>query len=185
MLCEICKQNKATIHIQEIINNTKKTLHICQHCADKKGVEGVGIQGINISEILYNLSTNTGSLDENDNHYKNPIIDEPVKNTASIFCPKCKLDLSEFKKTGRLGCENCYSAFEEVLSKTLSNMHRGTVHMGKKPSEDASNSSFIKIDLINLQRQLDEHIKKEEYEKAAEIRDQIKSLKNNIGAING
>ncbi|HJO93706.1 MAG TPA: UvrB/UvrC motif-containing protein [Victivallales bacterium] len=185
MLCEICKKNKATIHIQEIINNTKKTLHICQCCADKKGVEGIGPQGINISEILYNLSTNTGNLDENDNQIQNPIIDEPIKKITSVVCPKCKLNLEKFKKTGRLGCENCYSAFQEILSETLRNMHRGTVHMGKKPSGERSDSGFIKIDLINLQRQLDEHIKKEEYEKAAKIRDQINDLKNHIGAING
>jgi protein arginine kinase activator len=182
MLCEICKKNQATIHIQEISNNVKKTMHICQHCADKKGVAP---QGINISEILYNLSTNTGNLDENNNQFLNPIIDEPIEKLSSIICPKCKMDLNKFKKTGRLGCENCYNVFEKILSETLINMHRGTVHLGKKPSGKTADSGFFAIDIINLQRQLDEYVRKEEYEKAAKIRDQINDLKSHIGAVNG
>ena len=35
MLCQICKANPATIHIQEIVNGQTNTLHICPECAKK------------------------------------------------------------------------------------------------------------------------------------------------------
>ena len=38
MLCQICKANPATIHIQEIVNGQTNTLHICAECAKKRNL---------------------------------------------------------------------------------------------------------------------------------------------------
>ena len=184
MLCEICKQKQATIHIQEISKGEKIVLHICESCATNKGLDTIGLQSFKIAEILYKLSGTTGEP-------LIPIADDSLQvNTSSdnktvttIICPKCKWDINKFQKTGRLGCENCYKTFSEILSRTLSNMHKGTLHTGKCPDLKKTKSSLLLLDILNLQKQLDLYIQREEYEKAATVRDEINKLKNETDSV--
>ena len=48
-------------------------------------------------------------------------------------CNSCGLALSEFYKSGMLGCEHCYKAFEKELEKTLYKIQGKTFHTGKTP----------------------------------------------------
>jgi protein-arginine kinase activator protein McsA len=55
------------------------------------------------------------------------------------------------------------------------------MHVGKRPgvpSKEADEDTRNAIELMKLQKQLEEHILREEFEKAAEIRDRIALLKN-------
>ncbi len=56
MLCHICHQNPATIHIQEFINGEKKTLHICAKCAAAKASGDSALNPFNLAELIYNIS---------------------------------------------------------------------------------------------------------------------------------
>ena len=38
MLCQICKKNPATVHVQEIVNGEKRIMHFCAECAEKKSM---------------------------------------------------------------------------------------------------------------------------------------------------
>ena len=38
MICEICREQIATVHLTEIVNNAKKEIHLCEACAQEKGV---------------------------------------------------------------------------------------------------------------------------------------------------
>lgn len=174
MICEICKKKSATIHIQEIINGQKKTLHICPDCAADKTSEESALHGINIAEMLYNLSeqisspTLTPQEDEADG----------VDSSITVTCPDCGWDTSKFKKTGRLGCPHCYQTFNELLKTALKNMHRGTLHVGKQlRGEERDESGKLMIEIMNLQKRLEEFVQREEYEKAALVRDKISQLK--------
>jgi protein arginine kinase activator len=177
MLCEICKQNQATIHIQELNKGEKSALHICESCATKKGLGSMNLQGINIAEILYKFSASTEEfLPITANNTTSPNISDN-KTIINTICPKCKWKISKFQQTGRLGCENCYQTFFEVLSETLNSMHKGNIHTGKYPNLQESGEGSLMLDILNLQKQLDEHVKREEYENAAQLRDQINKLK--------
>ncbi len=179
MLCEICKTNQATIHIQELSKQGKTTLHICKNCSVEKGLNTIDLQGINIAEILYKLSASTeGLLPEPEKIQSNtPLDNEAVTN---IVCPKCKWEVRRFQKTGRLGCEACYHAFSEILSETLCHMHKGIIHTGRCPELRENGIGLQLLDILNLQKQLDIHVLREEYEEAAKIRDQIHELKKDI-----
>ncbi|MCF7791862.1 MAG: UvrB/UvrC motif-containing protein [Victivallales bacterium] len=182
MLCEICKKKEAVVHIQEIVKGRKKTVHMCQDCAASKGVEAIGMQGINIAEILYNLSTqNSFPKKENTlNSDKNKKYSKKRKPIQLTLCPNCKWDSEKFQKTGRLGCEKCYEAFSDIIIKTISNIQKGNLHIGKRPGENTSETSMLMMDILNLQKQLEACIAKEEFEKAAEIRDKLNGLKNRL-----
>ena len=178
MICEICNKNEATIHIQEIVNSQKKSLHICQECASKKNGASSLLNGLNLADILYNISTNIPAS-----------IEVPINSTDQkaasapppVTCGKCGWGTVKFSEKGRLGCAECYKVFKDILSLAFKNMHKGTMHVGKRPgvpSKEADEDTRNAIELMKLQKHLEEHILREEFEKAAELRDRIAALKN-------
>lgn len=174
MQCEICHKNEATIHIQEIINGQKKALHICTECASKKNKTNQVFNGLNLAEILYNISS---QMSEAVSSQAN-ILGDQDGTSPVITCGSCGWDTLKFRETGRLGCGECYNVFKNILSRALKNMHKGTLHVGKQPNmpkHDKTGKSIIEI--MNLQKKLEECVLREEYEKAAEIRDKLNSLR--------
>ncbi|OGV51911.1 MAG: hypothetical protein A2X49_01950 [Lentisphaerae bacterium GWF2_52_8] len=179
MLCKICQKNPATIHIQEIINGEKKSLHICAECAAKKSKDDPLLQGFNIAEMLYSLSSQIppASIQEDEKKDEAPSSQVPVPS-----CKVCGWDALRFRKSGRLGCAHCYEVFKDVLGPALNNMHRGTLHVGKQLGGQHNKSGKLLLRIMGLQKELDEFVRREEYEKAAELRDKISVLKKTMEA---
>lgn len=186
MICEICKKNQATIHIQELIHGKKKAVHICGECAEKKGLGDVGLPpGINLAELLYKISANMNTDDTETQQPQGEVKPGETENVGDIpttVCPKCQWDIKRFKETGRLGCDACYDTFKDILTEALKNMHRGTTHLGKSPRSGKTKTvevgaRNIAAEISILQRRLEDHVRKEEFEKAAELRDKINALK--------
>ena len=89
--------------------------------------------------------------------------------------------IQQFKKTGRLGCAECYSHFEEGLTKMLKGMHKGLRHTGKVPRQPRPTRSLADR-IQKLQRQLEAAVAVEDYEEAARLRDEIKALREQAPA---
>lgn len=161
MNCEMCKKNEATVRYTEVVNKKIIKMNLCEECAKKKGVT---IQTpFTIADLLSGL-TDLGLRAEED-----------LKKT----CPCCGLSYIDFRKTGRLGCDGCYRAFEKSLQGLLETIHRSTTHVGKVPSRaraEVDESSLLKT----LETQLCAAVEKEEFEKAATIRDKLQALKKDV-----
>ena len=163
MLCGSCNQNEATIHLTEIINNQMAEVHLCEKCAEEKGTDFK--THFNFSELLSGLS-DIGSLFRAES-----------KLTGS--CKDCGLTLEEFGKTGRLGCANCYQNLSKALLPLVKRGQRSTVHIGKRPSK-ISGAVKGTMELRDLHDRLKKIIQPEEFEKAAQIRDQIRKLEDKL-----
>ncbi len=186
MLCDICKQHEATIHIQEIVNSNKKAMHLCSECAVKKSQNDPSFDfgGFNLAEMLYNISESQGGIPG-----LSPVSEEEstddsnIKDSVNLKCTECNWTLKALRQTGRVGCPECYNVFREVIENALENMHRGKLHVGKRPgNKSTDNSSNLMLKLMNLQKELDEIIQREEYEKAAKLRDKINNLKDKMNS---
>lgn len=103
----------------------------------------------------------------------------PVLNNFDIFalfgdnsdeketvCPVCRTTLSEFEKTGIAGCPQCYDVFLPVVEKMSERIHGRKKHITENEEKSVD----------SLKNQLKEAVEKEEYEKAAYLRDEIKKL---------
>ena len=173
MLCDVCKKNEATIHIQEIIGGQKKVIHMCQQCAAaKESPAGFDFGPFNLAEILYKLSEQKMPEDASG------AADETASGTE-LTCSECSWSESMLRKSGKLGCSHCYTVFAPLLNDAFKNMHRGLSHLGKHP---AGNSNAAELrncrDTLNkLQKELQQTIESEEYENAAVLRDKINELK--------
>ncbi len=101
--------------------------------------------------------------------------------TKSLTCPTCHT-LYEAVLTGApLGCYNCYETFEGFISKDLrSSLPEGKTlatdhyHIGRTPGQAITLNPSLR--LLALNKALEETLAKEDYEQAAWLRDQIKTL---------
>lgn len=61
-------------------------------------------------------------------------------------------------------------------------MHHGALHVGKSPASmaDGNNDNRKVAELMALQKELEELVQREEYEKAAIVRDKINQIKQEL-----
>ncbi len=168
MLCESCNTNVATVHLTEITNKGKKDLHLCESCAQEKGVAFKATH-FSISDLLGGLVESPPPEEKDKEKEKSP------KAHRELVCKNCGLTFSEFKAAGRLGCAECYTAFSKGLVPLLNKIHQSDRHAGKVPRRVAQRVT-VHQEVADLRRRLDEAVKTEEYEKAATLRDQIQKL---------
>ena len=188
MLCQICKANPATIHIQEIVNGETNTLHICAECAKKRNLAEDNATNSHFHEMLERLTqaiANSADLKLAEIFEQKKPQEEESKD---ILCSACGTSWQAFKKNGKLGCAACYEQFGQLLvESTLLGQH-GSVHCGKTPPEtveqwhDPAVSERINLrrELERLRKGLDESIRREEFEQAAELRDKIAAIENEL-----
>ncbi len=167
MKCQICREKIANIVFTKIVNNEKVILHICSECAKKKGLT------IEItSSETFNDKYSTHEPADFGDHLQEDY-------TPDVICRGCGLALSEFKKTGYFGCDQCYVSFELTLPNILKQIHGSAVHQGKVPLNLAGDIE-LKKHLRALRVRLQRCIEAEEYERAAELRDKISSIEGKI-----
>jgi protein arginine kinase activator len=71
--------------------------------------------------------------------------------------------------------------FSEGLAGLLKSMHKGTRHVGKVP-ESLRTKRDITEQLATLQKKLNKAIESENFEQAAQLRDEIKQLNSQLAA---
>lgn len=155
--CEKC-QREATVHLTEIASGQKIEKHLCEDCAAREGLTTKS--QVPISKMLKDLVLQSAA----------------EKELSDLRCDVCGITFLEFRKHGLLGCPNDYLAFEHVLAPLLERAHEGgTCHAGKIPP-NAADEERRQNTLLRLRAALKTAVTREEYEKAADLRDQIKQL---------
>lgn len=192
MLCQICNKNPATIHIQEVVNGKKQSLHLCLACAGKRSFDHAALDGMDLAELMNSLEQSISEMGLFPFREPGKEESDDADRTPDLHCPACDWSLAQFKKTGRLGCMNCYEYFSNILNTKLLDLHRSAVHTGKLPELDRKGSYLSPSDILPgrkkevgrekvlalLERDLQQSIQREEYELAAQIRDRINALRN-------
>lgn len=97
------------------------------------------------------------------------------RNYTAKRCPICGRSYAEFERSGKLGCDRCYDIFRDELRVLLRQVHSNSRHSGKIPS-DSSEEIKKKRYCQDLKKQLEEAVRKEDYEEAARLHKEIKSL---------
>ena len=163
MLCCICKEKEATVHLTQIAGDKVQKVDLCEECAKQKGVNDPA--GFSLADLLLGL----GASQEI----------EQATGGATVKCPKCGFTQADFKKSGRLGCAECYVTFADALDGLLKTMHKGTRHAGKVP-HTLRQSRDLTDRLKQLQKKLSKAISEENFELAAQLRDEIKQTSNKL-----
>ncbi|UCF98765.1 MAG: UvrB/UvrC motif-containing protein [Spirochaetaceae bacterium] len=161
MKCEICGARKAVIHIQQVIGKERVDLHMCEECALERGISGEGEHmELSISNML------------------NGLVDlRTLKEKKNIICPQCGSTWESIQKREKFGCAECYVAFNREIHFLLEKMGVQSTHRGKLPKGLSTYKRYL-VDVVKLKEGLKEALKREDYEKAARIRDRIRDLEN-------
>jgi protein arginine kinase activator len=166
MLCCQCNQNEATVHLTEVVGDKVKKVDLCEGCAKAKGVSDPA--GFALADLLLGLGVSQ------------QVGQAAAPEGGQVTCSHCGFTQADFKKTGRLGCSECYTAFADGLEGVLKTMHKGTRHVGKVPKEFRQARAAIS-QLNSLQKKLEKAVATEDFEQAALVRDEIKKFQKHLG----
>ncbi len=161
MNCQRCQQRPANVHITQIVNGQKYETFLCEECAQeaKITIEMPQLPIDNMKNLLGFLGQ--GFLAD--------------QRTHQSVCANCKMPYSKVYETGYVGCDKCYDSFAPQLEKLIQKIQGANMHRGKIPHRLGADYR-VKRDIEEMKVQLRQAVKKEEYEKAAALRDKIKML---------
>ena len=171
MLCEKCKKRTATVFYNENINGKSRSFSLCGECAAKMREKG----------DLQDITSMIGS-------FADPFSDLHDKLFGGFFgipalcsdsdekkCPTCGCSYAEIVKNGKVGCPDCYETFSDELKRMIQSVHGTTSHTGNVPSRHRARQER-NARLKELKKQLQDAVKDENYESAAQLRDEIRKL---------
>lgn len=171
MQCENCGQRPAVVHSTVRVNGQTQETHLCEVCAQEKGQVNFSFPNLSIQQLLSSF-LGQGAF---------PGARTVPQQQAEPTCKKCGMTYSQFAEGGRLGCAECYDHLEPYLNPLIKRIQGTTVHAGKAPKRTGG-IVRKKRELDALRNDLQAAIHGENYEEAARLRDQIKSLESQIQA---
>ena len=162
MLCNICSQTEASIHLTEIVDKKIVELHLCEPCAQEKGMDVKTT--FNFSDLLAGLAELTPQV--------------AAGQQTALVCKTCGLRYEDFGKVGRLGCADCYKTFSAALLPLIKRVQQATQHTGKRPERAAREArpAAAAAPLARLQERLKQAVENEAFEEAARLRDEIRAF---------
>lgn len=159
-----CSECKKPIHVlyTQIIGNTTTQTSMCADCPE-------------LQRRLHGEA-------------RFPLSHSHSEGAAGLACGNCGTTLEAVHVGTPLGCAICYEVFDEVLLGELIASEKvpariGTakktlpLHIGRGPGQATEMNTTLR--LLALNEALNETLKKEDYEQAAWLRDQIKALTEN------
>ncbi|HMA59939.1 MAG TPA: UvrB/UvrC motif-containing protein [Halanaerobiales bacterium] len=167
MLCDKCKEKEATIHITKYVDGEKSEVYLCEQCAKETG-------HIDDNDVFSFKNLIAGILNPNVEDYEE-------KSTKGLKCDNCGLTYEEFRREGRVGCPECYNTFEDKLRPLIKRIQGSEKHVGKIP-KDKDKYLRVKRDIQELKEEMEKVVADENFERAAEIRDEIYALEQKIGS---
>ena len=172
MICEKCQKNEATVKLIKIVEGEKEFFMLCDKCANEMGEAVVkseidDLDNFDFNKVLNGLVEYLNKKGEEDS----------IVNDA--ICPLCGMNYNELKEGGVAGCSECFSVFESCIIPVVNRYHGSKFHSGHR--RFAYINEGHEKNLEYLQRELEDAIKFEEYEKAAGIRDEMRIVKNSKG----
>lgn len=157
MKCQSCGKREATLRYYEDINGAKQELNLCSQCASKCGFSSFS----DIFSPIFNVVPKMF-----------------IEETKEDRCDKCGYTFEKYLKNGYFGCPNCYTAFEDNLDELLIRLHGKKRHIEiENDKKENKKDKLTKEEKIAIMKgELADLVKKEEYEKAAILRDKIKKM---------
>ena len=162
MKCSGCGEREGVVSLTQIVEGDVRTVSLCAQCAAEKGIEtGVGLSETPLGGFLAALGE------------AGP--DQALAAALETTCGRCGATLRDFRETGRVGCAECYRAFDVPLRELLRRLHGSTHHTGRRyTGSEPPPRPRREENARELREQLRRAIKSEQFELAAELRDRLR-----------
>lgn len=180
MLCEKCNKNIANVYLKNNVNGNITENYLCSSCANE-------VYGKYDKYDKYDKNTNIFNGLNNDfvadvfNMFDFNKMSHALAGARNV-CPLCGSNFSQITQTGKVGCGECYKTFKNELEPNVMRIHGRAIHTGKIPKNMSLKiSNKRKAEELNIK--LKKCISEQNFEEAAEIRDEIKKLNAQEGVI--
>jgi protein arginine kinase activator len=171
------------VFFSQTVGSETTQAHLCEVCAQEQGQSfGVwntlnfhplaALTGL-IHQMLPWSSPDAPALDG--------MASSPLAE-SKLQCPNCGYQLSTFRQNGRLGCTKCYESFASFVGPLITNIHGHARHVEENsdvfPSSTPrpSGETLANDPVSEMRKKMKEAVKKEKFEEAAKIRDEIQRL---------
>jgi protein arginine kinase activator len=155
--CDKCDR-EAEVHEIDPIQGT--AIHLCREHAQAAGFD------VPSATPMANILGGLGSMQ----------VQITTERRGHASCPDCGLEFARFRKTGLLGCPQCYDAFAGQLESIIPRSQNGAdAHLGHVAHRNADvmdRQARRRTILAELERA----VATEQYERAAHLRDQLQTL---------
>ena len=153
------------VTLTQVVEGEARTIGLCGKCAAEKGIQtSAGAEQTPLGGFLSAM-------------WKGQEPGAPAEFAPTGRCPGCGATFADFRESGRLGCGECYQAFEPSLRLLLRRYHGATHHLGRRPAGEGAERAASGPDLgDHLREQLRLAIAAENFEQAAELRDRLREL---------
>lgn len=163
MLCQKCNQKEANTHVKSVVNGEYEEYMLCSECAKEMGYTNIW------NDMNSNFDSILGSF------FANAL---PARSQTTR-CPECSSTYHDIAKSGQVGCAHCYELFLSELMPSIRRIHGNTTHCGKKPRVHDNQTPEVttqKDRIDELKAKLQEAIETQNFELAAQLRDEIKGM---------
>lgn len=181
MLCEKCKKRTAAVFYNENINGKTRSLSLCSECAATLREKG------DLQDIISMSGSFADPFSElQDNLFGGffGISGMGGDTHSEKACPRCASTYAMILKDGRVGCPECYTVFSNELSRTIRSIHGTTTHIGAIPARHRAIKEH-REHIKKLRNEMQDAIKREDFEAAARLRDEVKALESEFDAREG
>ena len=95
-------------------------------------------------------------------------------------CPSCGMALEDYRRTGLVGCAECYRFFRRELTPAVKGIQGATAHTGKTPGADAGENYELFLERARLRGRLEEALRRGDDREAERLGEAIRSLNKAI-----
>ena len=172
MNCDNCS-NIASVFLTRVVGSSLKKIALCNDCAES----GEVIQSLGLESLLDSPTSELPDIPEpTPPSKKTNKVTKPITKIEELAC-RCGFTLEDISRIGRLGCPHCYVTFQDLLKERINKIQRGSQHTGKQLDIPMS-EEMLERKQARLENELNSAIADEEFEKAAQLRDELESLSN-------
>ena len=170
MICQRCQKSLASVHVTEIPDADGGAQvnehHLCEACAQTLDLPHAPAGPTKtIQDIWKFLQTN---------------VQVRAKRVVRQ-CPDCKMTLDELRRRGKVGCAKDYEVFADYLGELIERMHGASEHCGRLPGV-GEHEMARRARIGDLRQRLERAIREEDYECAAGLRDELRTLEHEAEA---
>lgn len=165
MMCKKCGKNEASVYLRRTVNGESSEIALCRECAESdpevmKMMKGSMAGDLNFFGGLFDFPSVRGML-----------------SSAKTQCPLCGATYEDIARSGMVGCAECYNTFRDRLASSIARLHGNVRHTGRAPARlKAKNERADRLKRLREEQQA--AVAAENFERAAQLRDEIRSLEN-------
>lgn len=156
--------------LTQIVNGKVTEMALCEECAKARGL--FDPQSLTFAEKFFpqelqrQMDKIVRQLVQGDKEEKR----RPAAEGCDVItaCPVCHFTLEDYRRTNRLGCPDCYTFLASELNAPCEDAEDGETPQQEQPRRSTK----------DLEAELQQAVEREDYERAAVLRDEIKALNN-------